>query len=185
MPKERWRRLAASTVLAAAATLVVAASATAATTYRVSGEQIVVDATTGQTVMRGSLIGDWGYTSSNEIATSPIYHASGTELFSGCLDVRLDGRCKGDPSGTLSFSFDYWALFNERGLVWGTCTHPVTGGTGAFDGAAGVLAMVDSPTKHGVQSAYIGTLTLRRATAWHARASAPTLAGASAAVRVC
>ena len=43
---------------------------------------------------------------------------NGTEKFTGCLDVRLDGRCRGgDPWGTLSFSFDYWALFDERGEI--------------------------------------------------------------------
>jgi hypothetical protein len=177
----------ASIAVVVASTLVVAASASAARTFEVSGEQIVVDQATNATVMRGGLIGDWYYTSSTEIAKTPIYQVSGTERFSGCLDVRLDGRCNnGDPSGTLSFRFDYWALFDEHGLVWGTCTHPVTGGTGAFAGAAGVLAMVDSPTPQGgVHTAYIGTLTLRRAHGGHARASAASLARANTAPRVC
>jgi hypothetical protein len=170
MPKATWRRLATSTALAATTTLVAAASATAATTYRVSGEQVVVDQTTGQSVMRGRLIGDWTYTSFAPIATNPIYQATGTEVFSGCLDVELDGRCEGDPSGTLSFRFGYLALFN--GLVWGTCRHPVTGATGAFTGAAGALAMVDRPTPRGARTAYAGTLTLRPTRGFDARASA-------------
>jgi hypothetical protein len=104
------------------------------------------------------VIGDWAITSFTEIATSPIYRAKGTEMFSGCLDVKRDGTCKGDPSGTLSFRFSYWALLDEGGgLVWGTCTHPVSGGTGAFAGARGVIAMVDTPTARGVSCLTSGT----------------------------
>ena len=36
-------------------------------------------------------------------------------------------------------------------------------GTGAFAGAQGVLAFVDSPTSKGVSTRYIGSLTLKRA----------------------
>jgi hypothetical protein len=164
MPKGRWRSIAVPTVLAAAALLLVAGSATAATSYPVSGEQTVVDEAAGTYKMHGGLVGDWATTSFTEIATSPIYRAKGTEVFSGCLDVKRDGKCKGDPSGTLSFRFTYWALFDENGgLVWGTCTHPVTGGTGAFAGATGVIAMVDTPTAEGVSTSYIGNVTLRGA----------------------
>ena len=92
----------------------------------------------------------------------PVYRAKGTELFSGCLDVRRDGSCKGDPAGTLRFRFKYWAQFDAQGgLVWGTCYHPITGGTGAFAGATGVIAMVDTPTPEGVSTSYIGNVTLR------------------------
>ena len=41
----------------------------------------------------------------------------GTERFRGCLDRRRDRSCKGDPSGTLRFTFDYWALFDGTGLA--------------------------------------------------------------------
>jgi hypothetical protein len=145
--------------------LVLAASASAAT-YEVSGTQTVVNEATGAFEMHGSLIGGWQTTSYTEIATSPIYRAKGTEEFTGCLDVKGDGKCKkGDPSGTLNFRFRYWALFDaDGGLVWGTCTHPVTGGTGDFAGAKGVIAMVDTPTEQGVTTSYIGNLTLRGAT---------------------
>ena len=47
--------------------------------------------------------------------------------------------------------------------MWGTCWHPVVSGTGAFAGARGVLAFVDSPTSKGVSTRYIGSLTLKRA----------------------
>jgi hypothetical protein len=175
MPKARWRQLTAPTVLAVAAALTLAAPAGAATAYQVSGTQTVVDETAGTYKMHGSLVGDWSFTSYTEIATSPIYRAKGTELFSGCLDVRRDGSCKGDPSGTLQFKFKYWAQFDAQGgLVWGTCTHPITGGTGAFAGATGVLAMVDTPTPQGVSTSYIGNVTLRGSnkSRAHARTSA-------------
>jgi hypothetical protein len=156
-----WRRAAAPLLLAAAATLALAASASATTTYQVSGQQTVVDEAAGKYAMHGGLIGDWTITSFTEIAKAPIFKAKGTELFSGCLDVRRDGSCKGDPTGGLRFSFRYWAQFDaEGGLVWGSCVHPITGGTGAFAGATGVLAMVDSPTAQGVSTSYIGHVTL-------------------------
>ena len=65
--------------------------------------------------------------------------ARGTEKFQGCLDRRRNRSCKGDPSGTLSFTFDYWALFGSdeepsSGAPAGT---RCVSGTGAFAGAAG------------------------------------------------
>jgi hypothetical protein len=157
-----WRRTAAPLLLAAAATLALAGSAIANTaTYQVSGKQTVVDEAAGTYKMQGGLIGDWAITSFTEIAKAPLFKAKGTELFVGCLDVRRDGSCKGDPAGRLRFSFRYWAQFDAQGgLVWGSCVHPITGGTGAFAGATGVLAMVDSPTAQGVSTSYIGHVTL-------------------------
>lgn len=173
MAKASWRRLTAPTLLAGVAALMLAASASAATPYQVSGTQTVVDEAAGTYKMHGSLIGDWSFTSYTEIATAPIYRAKGTELFSGCLDVRRDGSCNGDPSGTLAFKFKYWAQFDPQGaLVWGTCSHPITGGTGAFAGATGVLAMVDTPTPQGVSTSYIGNVTLRGSAKSHTQARA-------------
>jgi len=173
MPKARWRRMVAPTLVAGAAALMLAANASAkTTTVPVSGTQTVVDEDAGTYKMSGSLIGDWQFTSFTEIATSPIYRAKGTELFSGCLDVRRDGTCTGDPSGTLRFRFKYWAQFDDEGaLVWGSCLHPITGGTGAFAGATGVLSMVDTPTPQGVSTAYIGHVTLRGSAKARAHAS--------------
>jgi hypothetical protein len=134
-----------------------------AKTYSVSGKQIVVDEDAGTFKMRGGLIGRWAITSFEELETSPIYHGRGTELFRGCLDRRHDRSCKRDPSGTLSFNFDYWALFasaDPESLVWGSCWHPIVEGTGDFAGAHGVLTMVDTPTRHGVKTRYIGNVTL-------------------------
>jgi hypothetical protein len=147
----------------AVALLAVVAPASFAKTYEVSGKQIVVDEENGIYKMRGSLIGRWSVTSFQESAQDPYFHASGTEEFKGCLDRKRDGRCKHDPHGTLSMTFEYWALFGSEdpeSLVWGACWHPVVGGTGDFEGASGVFTMVDTPTQHGVKTAYIGNLTL-------------------------
>jgi hypothetical protein len=162
--------------------------AEAATTYRVAGEQVTVkvDATgAGQYKMRGGLRGSWTVNELNEVSTSPYFEAQGTELFKGCIDRRRDRSCKGDPSGTLSFTIRYWALFGSadpNSLVWGSCFHPVIKGTGDFRGARGVLMMVDSPTEQGVRTSYIGTLTLAGRGASSARA-VKTSAEASAAPR--
>ena len=85
--------LAVPILAAAAATLVVAASASAATTYQVSGEQTSLTRGGQDRDARqpGRRLDD---TSFNEIAKAPVFQAKGTELFAGCLDVRLDGRAR-------------------------------------------------------------------------------------------
>jgi hypothetical protein len=65
--------------------------------------------------------------------------------------------------------------------VSGTCTHPVTGGTGAFAGARGVIAMVDTPTARGVSMSYVGNVSLRGAS----KARAHARVGRYFAARVC
>ena len=181
MPKGRWRRFAAPTVLAAAATLVVAASATAATTYRVSGEQTVVDETAGQYVMRGSLVGDWTITSYTEIATSPIYHArapscspaawtSGSTV--GARAIR-PARCA-SASTTGPSSTRRAALSGGRART----RSPV--GPERSPAPRACSRWSTAPTEQGVSDAYIGNVTLRRAKASHARTRAE-LARASAA----
>jgi hypothetical protein len=154
-------------VLAAASlaglALLAAGPASADTTYPLSGKQTVVNEEQGIYKMRGSLIGGWRVTAFEESVQEPYFHGSGTEAFKGCLDRRRDGRCKHDPAGTLSITFEYWALFGSEdpdSLVWGACWHPVVSGTGDFAGAQGVLVMADTPTKRGVKTAYIGNLTL-------------------------
>jgi hypothetical protein len=171
MLQATWRRWTPPGLIVAVVALAFAASAGATTTYQVSGKQIAVDEDQGTFVMRGGLVGDWAITSYTELQTSPIYKAKGTELFAGCIDVHRDGSCKGDPSGKLRFTFKYWAQFDSTGaLVWGSCVHPITGGTGAFANARGVLAMVDTPTAQGVSTSYIGHVTLGGGSRGHARA---------------
>ena len=142
-----------------------AGSASAKATYTLSGKQVVVNEDKGISKMRGSLIGVWRTTSFQEapIPQSPYFHGTGTEKFRGCLNRGRDHSCKGDPRGTLSFTFEYWALFGSEdpsSLVWGGCWHPVVGGTRDFAGADGVLMFVDTPRKDGLKTAYIGNLTL-------------------------
>jgi hypothetical protein len=173
-------------VAAAGAALAVASPAHGAGSIPISGTQTVVDENAGTFKMHGSLVGDWAVTSFHVLDTSPVMHAKGTERFAGCLDRGRDGSCKGDPSGTLRFTIDYSALFDPPGsqnLVWGACLHPVTGGTGAFAGARGVIVMADTPTPNGVSTSYIGNLTLAGGKASGSRAHAR--AAAASASRSC
>jgi hypothetical protein len=159
------RRVHALGALAAATAALGVASSASAATVPISGTQTVVDENAGTFKMHGSLVGDWAVTTFHVLDTAPVFHARGTERFSGCLDRGLDGSCKGDPSGTLKFAMDYKALLDPAGsqnLVWGACLHPVTGGTGAFAKARGVIVMADTPTADGVSTSYIGNLTLAR-----------------------
>ena len=174
-------RRALGAAAAVAAAVAVAAPAGAAT-VPLSGTQTVVDENAGTFKMHGSLVGDWAITTFDVLDTAPLTHAKGTERFSGCLDRGRDGSCKGDPSGTLRFTIDYSALFDPPGsqnLVWGACLHPVTGGSGAFAGARGVIVMADTPTAQGVTTSYIGNLTLvgdkGHSRSGHARASAASV----------
>jgi hypothetical protein len=156
------RRLVA---LAGCAVLALALAAPASgKTHRLSGTQKVVDEDAGTFKMRGSLVGDWSTTSFEEVADPTYVHVRGTELFEGCLDRRRDRSCKRDPKGSLSFTFDFWALFasaDPDSLVWGACWHPIVEGTGDFAGAQGVVMMVDTPTGEGVKTKYIGNVTLK------------------------
>jgi hypothetical protein len=168
-------------LLAVCAALAPAAPAGAAT-YAVSGKQIAVNENAGIFKMRGGLIGRWNVTSFKELAKSPLYRAKGTERFKGCLDRRRDRSCAGDPSGTLSFRFLYWARFassDPASLVWGACWHPIVSGTGAFASARGVITMVDTPTGHGVSTSYIGNVTLPGRRAGGAAAHRPARAAAA------
>jgi hypothetical protein len=96
--------------------------------------------------MAGGLIGSWEITSFKEVKKQkPVFKATGTESFNGCMDVGHDGSCTGDPSGTMDFTFKYWAkLGSDEKVQLGTCAHPVVGGAGGFSGATGFLMMVDT-----------------------------------------
>ena len=158
-------------LIAVAACAVVAltvAAPASAKTYAVKGTQTVVNEDKGIYKMRGGLVGKWRFTSFKEapIAGSPYFHATGTELFKGCLNRGRDRSCRGDLSGTLSFTFEYWALFaspDPESLVWGGCWHPIVEGTGDFAGAQGVILFADTRVK----SRYIGNLTFKAHSARH------------------
>ena len=135
----------------------------AATTYRVSGEQIVDSADGSKAHVTGGLVGSWRVTSFKQLATKPLVRARGTERFVGCIDVALDGSCTGDPFGSLRLGFQYWAKPGSKpnSVAWGSCYHPIASGTGAFKNASGVLTMVDTPLPDGtVRTDYIGNVTI-------------------------
>jgi len=138
------RLIACLVLLAAAALLVWAAPASA--TY-VSGKQTIVSEKKGTFKMAGSLVGSWAITSFKVLKKKPVFKAKGTESFNGCMDLGHDGSCTGDPSGTMDFTFTYWAKIGGEKLQLGTCAHPVAGGTGAFAAATGFLMIVDEPIK--------------------------------------
>jgi len=181
MMVKRTSRVAA--LLAWAVASVALTGTAEAATYRVAGELVAVNVDAsgaGEYKIRGGLKGKFTINELTEVSTSPYYEAEGTDLFKGCIDRRRDRSCKGDPSGTLSFKARYWTLFGSadpNSLIWGSCWHPVVQGTGDFAGAQGVLMFVDSPTKQGVKTNYIGTLTLAGA-----RASSSRVVKASGAV---
>ena len=175
-------RAAIGTVIALAA-LVVAAPALghggkAPREVRVHGQQLPT-ANPSVSTMVGDLNGTWTTTefdfTYDDQAGSVV--GWGTERFDGCLDRRNDGRCGGsDPAGALTFRFVYWALLDPAtgALIEGRCTHPVTGGEGAFAHATGVIHMRDTPQADGsVRTTYRGRLVLREPAAQRtARATA-------------
>jgi hypothetical protein len=139
------RQIACLVLLAAAALLVWAAPASA--TY-VSGKQTTVSAKKGTFKMAGGLVGSWAITSFKVVKQKPVLKGKGTESFNGCMDLGHDGSCTGDPSGTMNFTFTYWAKISGKDKVeLGTCAHPVSAGTGGFASATGFLMFVDTPIK--------------------------------------
>ncbi len=187
MMVKRTSRVAA--LLAGAVATVALTGAAEAATHRVGGELLAVNVDAsgaGAYKIRGGLRGKFTINELTEVSTSPYYETEGSDLFKGCIDRRRDRSCKGDPSGTLSFKARYWTLFGSAdpgSLIWGSCFHPVVQGTGDFAGAQGVLMFVDSPTRNGVKTNYIGTLTLAGTGASAARAVETGAAASAAAPR--
>jgi hypothetical protein len=142
---------------------VVVASTAAAGTIKMSGTQTVIDEKAGTYEMHGSLVGKWYTTAFTEHYKTPsTFVGSGKEKFVGCVDTDRSGACdSGEPTGTMSFTFVYWATFDPatKGLVRGACVHPVIGATGDFASAKGVIFMKDSPAGKDVRTTYTGTLT--------------------------
>lgn len=111
--------------------------------------------------MDGSLIGCW-YTDDLTFREQPsgTSQATGHEHFVGCLDRGRDGSCIGDPSGTLSFSFQFSGKFDTVTFaeIRGRCQHPVVSGTGGFADAGGVINFKDDVST-GI-AAYTGNIRL-------------------------
>ena len=193
------RRSSAVAVLVAAFSLlltlvVVAPGATAgvpAKAIRVQGIQVPINPEQGSYEMRTAgerpgLVGWWQFTSYHQGPSGPnLTTATGTELFGGCLDRNGDG-CNNDPSGRLAFSFVSWTRFDPATgeTIEGRCVHPITGGTGAFTGARGLLTMHDFRDDAGqLRTTYQGTITLRGSGgADEARAQSAAAAAADRAV---
>ena len=157
--KARTALLAGPVALLAAGVL--AAAPAGAATSKVEGVQTPVDLASGHYSMSGGLIGEWFTTSIDSQEVNPAAGTitlTGKERFEGCLDVNRDGRCtKKDPSGTMRFSFIFWADFDPAtSLVSnGRCVHPVTGGTGRFEKAAGVIRFRDNPDGSSVYRGHV------------------------------
>ena len=173
----------ASLSTAAAATT---AAAGAPVSVDVSGTQTVIDEAAGTSAMQGSLVGTW-YTTKfvPRYASSSQFVASGKELFVGCLDSNANGSCDTkEPAGELKFTFMFWASFDPAtgALLHGNCVHPITGGSGSFRKAAGVIFMEDTPTGDTVVTTYKGTVEYQAATSGQAaKHRTPASAGAPAA----
>lgn len=74
------------------------------------------------------------------------YRSSGTETFIGCL---------GNDCGRLFTTYVFTAKFRGDVEVHGRCHHPIVGGTGAFEGATGVVNMHDLPNGCAVYKGHI------------------------------
>jgi hypothetical protein len=156
-------------VCVVAALVVAGVAAGAPAPVKVKGTQTVIDEAKGQYEMQGSLVGKWNVTAfkTNYQGPDGEFVGSGKEMFSGCHDADGNGTCgAGEPTGTLRFSFVYWANFHPKtqALVRGECVHPVTGGTGGFKNVKGIIHMVDRPAGKTVKTTYAGSLLFPGAT---------------------
>lgn len=157
--------------LAVATMMLLVARPAAAGTSQVSGNQTPVPpghaciagnpSSLATYTMDGSLIGCW-YTDDIIFREQPsgTTQATGHEHFVGCLDLGRDGSCTGDPSGTLSFSFQFSGKFDPVTLaeIRGRCQHPVVSGTDGFADARGVITFKDDVAT-GI-AAYRGNISL-------------------------
>jgi len=132
-------------------------------TIHVSGDQIATDSPT-KWYMEGDLVGEWlVYPRTPALHnTKTLYSEAGVEVFKGCIDRNRNGRCgKRDYRGEMYAVFISWTSFDLDGnFVRGQCVHPITGGTGAFVGARGVITMVDTPVGDAITTKYRGDVEL-------------------------
>jgi hypothetical protein len=173
--KRHMRWVLAAVGLAGVVVLVAAGPAAADGASQVDGIQTLVDigdpfdpaddvsAMDGYGGGRPALIGLW-YTRTfvvGVVTPSGVVTATGTEEFVGCLDADGDRSCGGsEPSGTLELTYTYSGKFDPVTFAThhGRCHHPITGGTGDFEGATGVLHFKEDPDAG--CSYYTGHLTL-------------------------
>jgi hypothetical protein len=165
------RRSATLAVLATVCLVLTAAtSATAApttatdgpTTLKVRGTQTLVEGNKYRS--DGGLLGDfWILTYVPTYESDSLAIGTGTERFVGCVDVNRNNKCGArEPSGELRFDYIQWVTFDPStgALIEGNCVHPITGGSGSFKGARGIVTMHDVPANGGVRTTYRGTVVL-------------------------
>jgi hypothetical protein len=134
--------------VAAGALAIVGTAGASGGTIQLSGLQTPISA--DSYVMTGDLVGLW-YQTSFELAgfqPSGTLQGHGTELYVGCIDSDLDGTCEpGEPAGTLDFAFDFSGKYDTVTFaeIHGRCHHEITGGTGDFAQATGVIDFKDDP----------------------------------------
>lgn len=157
-----YRRFAGKVALAVVSVgLLVVGAASAGSTFQVRGVQSpngsaqgcgpgVLGMTGNGPGLGAGLIGCWTILTAPSFVVTPsgVVVGTGTEEFVGCLDLAGDGRCGiEDRSGTLRFSMNYSVKYDPAftALQHGRCHHPITGGSGGFEGATGVLRFKDDP----------------------------------------
>jgi len=135
-----------ATILAASAALgVFAVSAGSAKNTQVEGSG-VFDAAAECTeipsqftmVIEGDLVGCW-YTHGWDVVQdtpSGVDGERGTERFIGCL-------ADGITCGTFDTTYKFTAKYGPAGEIHGRCEHPITVGTGDFDGITGRIDFKD------------------------------------------
>jgi hypothetical protein len=136
-----------------------------ARTVHVRGTLTPVDVAQGTYDVHGDLVGRWTTPTFVPIYESVALNvAKGTEGFKGCLDRRRhNGQCGSrERSGDLRFEFIQWTTANPRtgAFIEGRCVHAITGGTGDFAGARGLLTMRDLPVGNVVRTTYQGDVVL-------------------------
>jgi hypothetical protein len=143
--------------LAAAVTLIAVPAVQA---FYVKGQQVPTN-NEAKFKMTGGLNGKWKVTKFRVLHEAPVFKAKGEERFNGCVDIARDGCGSGDPAGTLTFRFRYWARFTDEGLVeLGTCAHRIVAATDGLTGTTGFLMMVDTPKGASFKTHYEGDVNV-------------------------
>jgi hypothetical protein len=107
----------------------------------------------------GNLVGCW-YTDTidpDSIHDNPsgTWRERGTETFVGGF-YDADGLV---GTGTFSTTYHFTGKFDSDGEIFGRCQHPITGGTGVFEGATGRVDFKDVDPANGILE-YRGHLKL-------------------------
>ena len=142
----------ATTVALAASSIAVARSQTQVNgllTPDTAGVCVEDAASVANYTVAGNLTGCWyidEWTIRNETPSGAI-QASGTELFSGCLD--------GDRCGHFWTTYTFTYKVVDGVETHGRCHHPIVGGDGGFVGVSGMLQMHDLPNGCAVYSGHL------------------------------